>query len=192
MTRQKKIIITLVCLVIVGVGLWIRPSNFEFHKERERTDLVEIPDSIKAMVLKDAYSKSPISIARHCAKVTCGLLDFSFNQDVLFEKPVSKAHCVNYAKVCAALCNVVYDHYNIDAEAIQVVGRVTIDGVDIHKVLTSIVPKKHKHKFINHDMVEIRSDGKTLWFIDPVEREIFGLERVYLSNNYNLGNDEVD
>ena len=110
MTRKKKIIITLVCLVIVGVGLWIRPSNFEFHKERERTNLVELPDSIKAMVLKDAYSESPISIARHCAKVTCGLLDFSFNQDVLFEKPVSKAHCVNYAKVCAALCNVVYDH----------------------------------------------------------------------------------
>ena len=76
MTRKKKIIITLVFLVIVGVGLWIRPSNFEFHKESERTDLVEIPDSIKVMVLKDAYSESPISIARHCAKVTCGLLDF--------------------------------------------------------------------------------------------------------------------
>lgn len=186
MTRKKKIIITLVFLVIVGVGLWIRPSNFEFHKESERTDLVEIPDSIKAMVLKDAYSESPISIARHCAKVTCGLLDFSFNQDVLFEKPVSKAHCVNYAKVCAALCNVVYEHYNIAAEAIPVVGRVIIDGVDIHKALTSIVPKKHKHKFINHDMVEIRCEGKTSWFIDPVEREFFGLERVYLNNNHIL------
>ena len=179
MNKKKKIIIAIVCLVIVGVGLWMSPSSFKFYKERERTGLVKIPDSIKAMVLKDIYSESPIAVARHCAKVTCKLLDFSFNQDVLFEKPVSKAHCVNYAKVCAALCNVVYDHYNIDAEAIPVVGRVTINGVDIHKVLTSIVPKEHRHKFINHDMVEIRSEGKTLWYIDPVEREFFGLERVY-------------
>ena len=179
MKRKTIILITLLCLIAIFVIGNFLSHTFEFEKTGERTNSVEIPDSIKTIVLKDIYSLNPTSISRHCAKVTCDLLDFSFNQDVLFEKPVSKAHCVNYAKVCAALCNVVFDYHNIDAEAIPVVGRVTVHGIDIHEILTSIVPKEQEHNFINHDMVEIRSKGETLWFIDPVEREFTGLERFY-------------
>jgi hypothetical protein len=37
-------------------------------------------------------------------------------------------------------------------------------------------------------MVEIRSKGETIWFIDPVDREFFGIERVYnVSGEKNSG-----
>lgn len=177
MNRRTKVIFTIIALIIAGLLLF--PKNFEFHKERERIAAVEIPDSIYDFARQYIRSTDAAGISRDCAKVTCKLLKFSFNQDVLFENRVSKAHCVTYARLCATLCNMFYKELGIDAEAIPVVGRVTVNGVDIHKVLTSIVPKEQEHNFINHDMVEIRSEGKTLWFIDPTEREFTGLERVY-------------
>ena len=173
---KRKLIITF-CLVVIGLILF--PKNFEFHKLRERPSNVVIPDSIYDFVRNDVDEQDVLGISRECAKVTCKLLNYSINQDVLFENKVSKAHCVTYAKVCAALCNGVFVEYGIDAEAIPVVEYITINGVNINKLLMSVVPKKYERYFVDHDMVEIRLEGKLLWFIDPTEREFTGRERVY-------------
>ena len=173
---KRKLIITF-GLVIIGFILF--PKNFEFHKLRERPGTIEIPDSIYDFTINHIYASHAPGVSRECAEVTCKLLKFSFDQDVLFENKVSKAHCVTYARLCATLCNKMFEEYEIDAEAIPVVGYITINGVNINKLLVSIVPKKYEHYFVDHDMVEIRLEGKLLWFIDPTEREFTGRERVY-------------
>jgi hypothetical protein len=186
MKGVKRVVIAIVCLSIVG--LLVLSRSFEFHKEYERPGSVLLPDSIYAFARQYISSTNATGVSRECAKVTCKLLKFSFNQDVLFENKVSKAHCVTYARLCATLCNTFYKELGIDAEAIPVVGRVTVCGIDIHKILTSLLPKEQRHNFVNHDMVEIRSKGETIWFIDPVEREFFGVERVYnVSGEKNSG-----
>ena len=177
MSKKVKIIIISTCLVIIGIILF--PKNFEFHKQSERPGFVEIPDSIYDFALQYVHSTDVAGISRDCAKATCKLLKFSFNQDVLFEKKVSRAHCVTYARLCATLCNKFYKEHGIDAEAIPVVGYITINGINTSKVLTSIVPEKYEHNFVNHDVVEIRSKGKRVWYIDPSEREFTGIARTY-------------
>ena len=177
MKGVKRVVIAIACLSIVG--LLVLSRNFEFHKEFERPGTVLIPDSIYDFARQYISSSSATGVSRECAKVTCKLLTFSFDQDVLFDNKVSRAHCVTYARLCATLCNTFYKELGIDAEAIPVAGRVTVCGVDIHKILTFLVPKEQRHNFVNHDMVEIRSNGETVWFIDPSEREFFGIERVY-------------
>ena len=174
---MKRKLIIIFGLVVMGLILY--PKNFEFHKLKERPSNVLIPDSIYDFVRNDVDVQDVSGILRECAKVTCKLLNYSINQDVLFENKVSKGHCVTYAKVCAALCNRVFVEYGVDAEAIPVVGYITINGVNVHKLLMSVVPKKYKRYFIDHDMVEIRVGGERLCFIDPTEREFTGRERIY-------------
>ena len=178
MSSKAKVVITTACLIIIGTVLF--PKNFEFHKLRERPGAVEVPDSIYDFARKHVHSTDAAGISRDCAKATCKLLKFSFNQDVLFENKVSRAHCVTYARLCATLCNRFYKEYGIDAEAIPVVGYITINGINTSSLLTSIIPEKYEHNFVNHDMVEIRSKGKRVWFIDPSEREFTGVARTYL------------
>ena len=71
MKRKTIILITLLCLIAIFVIGNFISHTFEFEKTGERTNSVEIPDSIKTIVLKDIYSLNPTSISRHCAKVTC-------------------------------------------------------------------------------------------------------------------------
>ena len=174
---MKRNLIIIFCLVIIGLILF--PKDFEFHKLKERPRTVVIPDSIYDFARDNVKAKDVASISRACAKVTCKLLSYSINQDVLFENRVSKAHCVTYARLCATLCNKMFEEYGIDAEAIPVVGYITINGVNINKLLVSIVPKNYEHYFVDHDMVEIRVGGERLWFIDPTEREFTGRARIY-------------
>jgi hypothetical protein len=53
MKRKSIILMTLLCLIAIFViGNFVSPT-FEFEKTGERTNSVEIPDSIKTIVLKD-------------------------------------------------------------------------------------------------------------------------------------------
>jgi hypothetical protein len=74
------------CLIVIGIILF--PKKFEFHKQSERTGIIEIPDSIYDFAQQYVQSTDAAGISRDCAKATCKLLKFSFNQDILFKNKV--------------------------------------------------------------------------------------------------------
>lgn len=177
MSRFKYFIIAVVSLSVLGFLL----SNIglQFHKQRERPGTVDIPAAIYDAAKQRVSSTDAAGISRECAGITCELLDFSFEQDVLFKNNVSKAHCVTYAKVCATLCNRIYRERSIDAEAVPVVGYITVFGINANRLLMALLPSEYERYVVDHDMVEIRSGGKAMFYIDPSEIEFTGVERVY-------------
>lgn len=177
MFRFKYFIIPVVPLSVLGFFLSL--MGLEFHKQRERPGEVEIPAAIYDAARERVRSTDAAGISYECANITCDLLDFSFNQDPLFKNKVSKAHCVTYAKVCATLCNRIYKERGIDAEAVPVVGCITVWGVNANRLLMLFLPSEYERYVVDHDMVEIRSGGKAMFYIDPSEIEFTGVERVY-------------
>ena len=160
-------------------GFILSQMDLQFHKQRERPGEVDIPAAIYDAARERVRSTDAAGISYECANITCDLLDFSFNQDPLFKNKVSKAHCVTYAKVCATLCNRIYKERGIDAEAVPVVGCITVWGVNANRLLMVLLPSGYERYVIDHDMVEIRSGGKAMFYIDPSEIEFTGVERVY-------------
>ncbi len=178
--KRRKIFLLIVAACILLLILLL-PVNREFHILRERQGRVEVPHSIKELVIENTQSLDAYGVARYCSKVTCDLLRFSFNQDVLFENKVSKAHCVTYARLHATLCNIAYNTHDIDAVATPVVGYAVIHFVNINKLFVSLVPKEYERYFVDHDAVEIKvkSSGETKWIIDPTERDFIGFGGIY-------------
>ena len=160
-------------------GFILSQMDLQFHKQRERSGTVDIPVAIYDAAKQRVSSTDAAGISRECAGITCELLDFSFDQDVLFKKNVSKAHCVTYARVCATLCNRIYRERGVDAEAVPVVGYITVLGVNANRLLMLFLPSEYERYVVDHDMVEIRSGGKAMFYIDPSEIEFTGVERVY-------------
>lgn len=160
-------------------GFILSRMDLQFHKQRERSGTVDIPAAIYDAAKQRVSSTDAAGISRECAGITCELLDFSFDQDVLFKKNVSKAHCVTYARVCATLCNRIYRERGVDAEAVPVVGYITVLGVNANRLLMLFLPSEYERYVVDHDMVEIRSGGKAMFYIDPSEIEFTGVERVY-------------
>ena len=160
-------------------GFILSQMDLQFHKQRERPGEVDVPAAIYDAARERVRSTDAAGISYECANITCDLLDFSFNQDPLFKNKVSKAHCVTYAKVCATLCNRIYKERGIDAEAVPVVGCITVWGVNANRLLMVLLPSGYERYVIDHDMVEIRSGGKAMFYIDPSEIEFTGVERVY-------------
>ena len=160
-------------------GFILSQMDLQFHKQRERPGTVDIPAAIYDAAKQRVSSTDAAGISRECAGITCELLDFSFDQDVLFKKNVSKAHCVTYARVCATLCNRIYRERGVDAEAVPVVGYITVLGVNANRLLMLFLPSEYERYVVDHDMVEIRSGGKAMFYIDPSEIEFTGVERVY-------------
>ena len=179
MKHKKKTLFIATALVMLVLLLF--PVNREFHILRERQGRVVVPDSIKELIIENTHSLDAHKTALYCSKVTCDLLKFSFQQDVLFENKVSKAHCVAYARLHATLCNIAYGAHNIDAKATPVVGYAELNFVNVNKLCVALVSPKYERYFKDHDAVEIRckSNGKTLWIIDPTERDFIPWGGVY-------------
>lgn len=160
-------------------GFILSQMDLQFHKQRERPGEVDVPAAIYDAARERVRSTDAAGISYECANITCDLLDFSFNQDPLFKNKVSKAHCVTYARVCATLCNRIYRERGVDAEAVPVVGHITVLGVNANRLLMLFLPSEYERYVVDHDMVEIRSGGKAMFYIDPSEIEFTGVERVY-------------
>lgn len=169
----------LIIISLFLICLMIFPVNKEFYKLKERPGEIKIPNHIKEYVIESTHSYDVYEITRHCAKITCDLLEFSFNQNISFNNGTLKGHCVTYARLHSTLCNIAFKAHNINAQAKPIVGNIIMYNININNLLVKIIPKKYEHYFINHDIVEITYDNNKILLIDPLEREFFGLEYIY-------------
>ena len=161
-------------LVLIFVGIVILITDFKFHKQKIRTKTeLMIPDEIKNSVIDNTKDLNAFEIAEYCSNVTCSLLKYSINQDKLFAKTPSKAHCVTYARVCSELCNIAYKAHDLDGYAENVCGYYTYFNVNLHKVLIALFPKKYQRYLKDHDVVELNIANKK-YYIDPTMHDLFG------------------
>ena len=175
---MNKIYIMLVIIFITLFSL----TRLELVKEFDREfSYVDIPDSIKSEVIYNTEGLSDLEIINWCVNKTSELLEYSFEQDSLFENKISKAHCVTYSKVCSSLCNLPFEHNNIQSKAKCVVGYVKLYNINICKLGTKIF-KNYSNYFVNHDFVEINNENYCI-YVDPTLYDLIGSDLKYLKNS---------
>ena len=149
-------------------------GTFSFTKMYDRNGAgVQIPKEIRQKVIAETRGKNAIQIAQYCSRQTCDLLEFSFDQDKLWQKEVSKAHCVTYSRVCSELCNLAFLSNNVNASTKVVVGHLHYGGINLHPIALNILPAKYHRYFKDHDVVELNYNNKTI-YIDPTLHDLIG------------------
>ena len=153
-------------------------AQISFSKLKDRNTNMKLPESIKNMVVSNTKGMDAVEIADYCNNLTCDLLSYSTNVYVTPNLNKSKGHCVTYSTVCKELCNTAYKANNVNALAKVVVGQIKISNINIHEVITSLLPAEYERFFINHDIVEIIYDNKSL-LIDPSLTDICNFKVTY-------------
>lgn len=88
-----------------------------------------------------------------------------------------KANCVGYAQYSSAIANVAFENNNYHVKAKPVVGCYHFMGINIHKILTTMLPDNSLKSFVkDHDYVEIiDADGEVVISFDPSIYDLTGL-----------------
>lgn len=157
---KNKLFVILLCSILIVLSLF----KLELVKQYNRSvETVVIPDSIKLELISSTVNMSDVEIINTCVVKTANLLKFSKTQDTIFKYSVSRAHCVNYSKVCSALCNIAFENNNIKAKAFPVVGYVSLFGINLNELIFSI---SNDYFFKDHDFVEIKGKNYII-YVDP-------------------------
>lgn len=163
---MKRLLIVASCLFVFVVAVAIAVSQVNFHKLRYREVNMQLPENIKNMVVSDTRGLDAIEIANYCNKLTCSLFSYSTSVCITPDLKDSKGHCVTYSTVCKELCNLAYEANDIDATAKVVVGQIKLSNINLHNVITAILPDKYDRFCKDHDVVEIIHQDNSL-LIDP-------------------------
>jgi hypothetical protein len=168
---KKKILLT-AFISLIGIIFLFMCGTFSFTKLYDRNGTrVQIPKEIQQKVMYETRGKNAIEIAQYCSRLTCDLLEFSFDQDKLWQNDISKAHCVTYSRVCSALCNLAFQSNNVDASTKVVVGHLHYWGVNLHPIALKILPAKYHRYLKDHDVVELNYNNKTI-YLDPTLHDL--------------------
>ena len=163
----------LICVLCIFTN-----TSIVFNKLYDRNADIQIPTEIVDIVKCNTKNMDFVSITNYCNTLTCELLAFDTKENITLNLYNSRGHCITYSKICTELCNIAYEANNINASAKIVVGYFTFLNLNINELVTKILPKKYKGFFINHDVVEITYENKTL-LIDPSFRDVFKIPIKY-------------
>ena len=86
---KKKILLT-AFISLIGIIFLFMCGTFSFTKMYDRNGTsVQIPKEIQQKVMYETRGKNAIEIAPYCSRLTCDLLEFSFEQDKLWQNDIS-------------------------------------------------------------------------------------------------------
>ena len=119
-----------------------------------------LSNEIKECVNNECNDTDPEKCAKYGMKLTCKLFKFTKKNDIAN----GKANCVGYAQLCSEICNYAMSHNGISYRTKPVVGYVTFYGIDLCKILKTIVPNKYKNFVKDHDFVEMDLGDKYMYF----------------------------
>jgi hypothetical protein len=151
-------------IVIAAVVLYfLALSAFSLEKTADRTNSEyplseEIKEDIKQSVER-LLDLTPIDIS---LTKKSSWLKFSEKNDI----KNGKANCVGYAQLFTSICNYALEVGRYEGRVKPVVGKIKWCGIDLCKVLKTIVPKKYESFVKDHDFVEL-DYGDEYVYIDP-------------------------
>ena len=147
--------------ILLGIGICLFLYGFGLVKVGDRSvGNVDLPQSVRERIEKECKVAEPEACAVYGMKLTCELLRFSKKNDI----DAGAANCVGYAQLCSAVCNYALEKNGMHNRAKPVVGYVTFCGLNLCKVLKSVVPEKYKNFVKDHDFVEINLGERVRYF----------------------------
>lgn len=122
-------------------------------------------------LMENVVSATSVEEAKdYSMEYVCNKLRFAVRNDI----PNGKANCIGYAQLYAAVFNYCCELNNIKAEARPVVGYVEFWGINLCFIGEKLLLSKRWKSFVkDHDFVEIRADGRTL-YVDASLKELIG------------------
>ena len=164
MYKRKKILIKTILAILICIGglvFLISQIKLEKFKDRAITSCA-LNSNIKEEI-KDICetSDSPQDIIEECSKLVCKELSFTAKNNI----PHGEANCIGYAQLTSATINHAFQVKRLPYWAKPVVGKVYLFGIDLNEVAQTVLPKKHRPFFKDHDFVEVDLGDKTV-FID--------------------------
>ena len=147
-------------------------------KKHNRYGSITIPQFQKEIIKSKTKNMSKDEIIDYSVKLTAKTLKFSDKcSPVTFNKETN-AHCVLYAKVLASVCNYAFQVNHINATAHPVVGDVTLSGINLCSLVSSVFSFNNRLKNFtkDHDFVEIKSPNSDIY----VDACIYDLLHVFI------------
>lgn len=170
--KNKTLIISIISITLIMCIIDIIWFNLEKIDDRN-IHKIDLPKKLIEEIKKESTNLHDSKIIDYSLEKTAKLLKFSFEENINLNS-ISYAHCVTYSRVCATICNIAFEHNNINSTAKCVVGYINFGKLNICNILSKIF-KKHSNNFINHDFVEINGNGYTI-FVDPTLHDLINTD----------------
>ena len=165
-------------ITVLLIGFVIPSFSMGLVKKHNRYGSITIPQFQKEIIKSKTKNMSKDEIIDYSVKLTAKTLKFSDKcSPVTFNKETN-AHCVLYAKVLASVCNYAFQVNHINATAHPVVGDVTLSGINLCSLVSSVFSFNTKLKNFtkDHDFVEIKSPTSDIY----VDACIYDLLHVFI------------
>lgn len=168
-------------LFSIGIFTFFFFLQFTLVKETNRNShYIELPTELQEEIILETKNLSDLKIINYCVEKTAQILKYSSQESTNIILPISKAHCVTYAKVCATMCNTAFKAHGIPSKAHCVVGYVETSGINLCKFLYNLFNSTY---LINHDFVEIRTSD-TIIYVDPCAYDLIGMDLKQINAAY--------
>ena len=156
--RRKLIIITMLMLLLLGSLFGFGLEKTTYRDENEYL----LPEEMIRQIAVETKDMTYREIIKYGLKATSKALHFSEKNDMIN----GSANCVGYSQVCSSICNYAFTINKYTYRARPVVGYVTFCGINICRILHTLLPRRYKGMVKDHDFVELELDEGIILF-DP-------------------------
>ncbi len=180
MQKRKliKIAVKIAVAILICVGSMVfLISQIALEKCRDRsitscTITSNMEDRIKAIC---DTSESPEDIIGGCSELVCNELSFTAKNNL----PCGKANCIGYAQLTSTIINYAFQVKKLPYKAKPVVGKVYLFGIDLNNIAQTMLPKKYRPFFKDHDFVETDLGDKTI-YVDSSLQDLTGISFIQI------------
>ena len=161
---KKTIKIGLLAIGVLVLFYYIFITPLKLVKTADR-HYPEYPLSkeLKERIRRETKGHYDISAVEYSLSLTANLLDFSAQNDI----ENGAANCIGYTKMFMAICNYTLKVHGFKERVTPVVGYIEWHGINLCNVTQSIVPKKYRAFFKDHDFIELGYLKDEYIYIDP-------------------------
>ena len=118
---------------------------------------------LKERIKSETKGRYDISAVEYSLSLTANLLDFSAQNDI----ENGAANCIGYTRLCAAICNYALQIHGYKERVTPVVGYIEWHGINLCDIAQTIVPKKYRGFFKDHDFIELGYFKDEYIYVDP-------------------------
>ena len=122
-----------------------------------------LSDDMKEKIRRETKIHYELNAIEYSLRRTASLLDFSTQNDI----ENGAANCIGYTRLCAAICNYALQIHGYKERVTPVVGYIEWHGINLCDVAQTIVPKKYRGFFKDHDFIELGYFKDEYIYVDP-------------------------
>lgn len=136
------------------IGVWITAKfGTRLESTSQYNPNIIIPHELSSKIHSETKGMNVDEIIDYAERKTCEQLSFTFHGD-----GIHSGNCVDYANMCAAICNQAFGANGIDAHALRSKGIIKMFGIDLCSYISSRMRKGGSPLagfFADHDFVTI-------------------------------------